>query len=377
MAEYQVFARKPDLTKDFEITRYSKLEMILRFNQSGSWTLSGTGDLPLMTSHGIIVYRDGIEFFSGIIRQDSSQMDADRFLEREWTYKGIDDLGRLSNRIAVPDPINWNFTTTVYDTRTGPAETVILDYVNYNCGQMALTRRQFPNFQVASSSGLGLTTPGNARFTNLLDLIYNIAQRGGSLGYRVHYDSGVGKLIFEVYQPSDLTSKVKFSADFGNLKSFKHQKKAPKANYIIVLGQGSGTSRSSVDVYDQNSIDVWELVETVKDQRNEPDAAKLADWGTAELGKQNAQEGFNFEPNDLPGVGFTFKQDYDLGDLVSVADDGNVLHERVTEVKISVDDQGFESIVPTIGQLKDIPLSTTFEKVDDLENRVDTIETSQ
>ncbi|KPL72255.1 hypothetical protein ADN00_15675 [Ornatilinea apprima] len=375
-AEYRIYSRNPDLTRNSEITRYKRLEFISRFCLGGSWTLSGEGDLPLSVNQGIIIVRNDVEVFSGVVQELETAMDAESFLSRSWTFKGKDDLARIGDRVAVPDPVGWNFSTAAYDTRTGLAEAVILEFVDYNCGPSAIERRRLPNFQVGASSGLGLTVTGNARFDNLLTLIYNLAQMGG-VGYRVRYDSTLGRLVFEVFEPTDRTTEVKFSADFGNLQSFKHKLRAPKANYAIVLGQGEGSSRSNVCVYDNNSISTWGLVEMMKDQRNEPDSAKLQNWGEAELEKKKEQEGYTIVPNELGGVGFTYGVDYFLGDLVSVADEAVVLQETVTEVKFSIDEDGEEKIVPTIGSLKDIPLSNTFERIEDLTDRVNQIETSQ
>lgn len=376
MAEYRLYARNADLSKDYEIANYSELEYVSKYCLAGRWKLTGQGEIPLTYQHGIFVERDGIIVFSGQVRKIEKEMNASQAIERKWVVSGIDDLGRLSERIAHPDPSGLTITLQQYDTRTGPAETVILAYVAANCGTSAVAARQFANFQTATSSGRGSTVTGNARFFDLLDFIYNLARQGG-VGYRVRYDGTLNKLVFEVSMPTDRTNSVMFSTEFGNLQNFKYSLSGPKANFIWVLGQDTATSRGYASATDATSVSNWGRIEAVKDQRNEPDDAKLADWGAQEIEENKEQEGFGVTTLSLGEVGFTYNVDYFLGDLVSIADDGQVLKETVTEVSVKLKSNGEEVVIPTIGTMPDVPLRATMDKITDLEKRVKKIEVSQ
>lgn len=376
MAEYRLFARNADLSKDSEIANYSELEYVSKYCLAGRWKLSGSGEIPLTYQQGIFIERDGVIVFGGLVRKIEKEMNALQAIDRKWTVSGIDDLGRLNERVAHPDPSGLTITLQQYDTRTGAAETVILAYVAANCGTSAVAARQFASFQTATSSGRGSTITGNARFFDLLDFIYNLAKQGG-VGYRVRYDSGLNNLVFEITMPTDRTNSVMFSTEFGNLQNFKYSLSGPKANFIWVLGQDTSTSRGYASATDAASVSNWGRIEAVKDQRNEPDDAKLADWGAQEIEENKEQEGFGTTTLALGEVGFIYSVDYSLGDLVSIADDGQVLEETVTEVNVKLKSNGEEVITPTIGKMIDVPLRATMDKISDLEKRVEKIEVSQ
>jgi hypothetical protein len=376
MADYRLFARNPDLSKDSEIANYSELEYVSKYCLAGRWKLSGQGEIPLTYQQGIFVERDGQVVFSGLVRKIEKEMNAAQAIDRKWTVTGIDDLGRLNERVAHPDPGGLTITLQTYDTRTGAAETVITNYVSYNCGALAVAARQFANFQTATSSGRGSTVTGNARFFDLLDFIYNLAKQGG-VGYQVRYDSGLNRLVFEITMPTDRTNSVMFSTEFGNLQQFKYTLSGPKVNFVWVLGQDTTISRGYASATDANSVTNWGRIEAVKDQRNEPDDAKLAEWGAQEIAENKEQEGFGMTTLPLGEVGFVYSVDYFLGDLVSVADDGQVLEDTVTEVNVKLKSNGEEIITPTIGKMPDVPLRATLDKITDLEKRVEKIEVSQ
>lgn len=377
MANYRIFTRNPDLAKDAEITNFASLEYISRFNQPGAWKMSGFGQSPFNLRQGIIIERDGQTVFTGIVRQAFKRMDADNFIRQSWTYSGVDDLARIAERMAHPDPANLTITAQAYDVRTGPAETVILNYVDANCGLSAHISRRFPVFQVASTLGRGPTITGSARFNNLLDFIYSLSQLAGVIGFRVRLDEITNNLVFETFMPANLSNSVVFSSDFGNLQNFTYMFRAPEANVVYMLGQGTGTTRAYHVGTNQASVDLWGRLEMVKDQRNEPDAARLQTWAEAELNKAGEQNGFSVVPLALGSVGFVYGLDYNLGDLVTVSDDGISISERITEIAVNLDENGNVTIIPTIGMLKDIPLKNTFEAIEDLDDRVTRMEASQ
>ena len=82
MSEYRIFSRNPDLTKNLEITDFKTLELVSRWCRSGSWNMKGEGLCPFDPSKGIIVEKDGVQIFSGIVRKIEKEMTADQFISR-------------------------------------------------------------------------------------------------------------------------------------------------------------------------------------------------------------------------------------------------------------------------------------------------------
>lgn len=373
MPEYNVYLRGLDNQPEDLLSTFTSLDFVSRFNRPGSWKMTGEGTCPFTAGRGLIVSRDGNWIFSGQVDNIKKDMSGSTAITRTWEASGIDDLGRLAYRIAHTDPVNLTTNTYVYDTRTGSAETVIKNYVNYNCGPNAVLSRRFSNFVISASGGKGLTITGNARYFNLLEYINSLAILGGGLGIQVVYNASK-QLEFQTFEPVDLSDNVKFSADFGNLEAFTYKQKAPKSNCTLVLGQGSGTSRSAFAAGDNTSISTWGLIESLKDQRNEPDSAKLSDWANADLAKNQAQEGYSVTPQSIGQVGFIYSVDYGLGSLVTVADNNIALVQRVTEASFTLDQNGDEVFKPVVGNIPITPMSNVFDRIENAEERLDQIE---
>lgn len=374
MTDLRIYKRNSDLERTDEITVFGNLEFIKSFNASGKWKMSGFGSLPLNKNQGIILELDDESIFYGIVKTISKDtVNRNGNMLSTWEISGIDDLARLSHRHVLPDPVTLDFSTSAYDTRTGSAGSVIVQYVDYNCGLNAVASRRFSKFQVEPSS-LGATITGKARFQNLLSYISDLAILGGGLGFKVIYDEDIDRLIFLVYQPVDRSDSVKFSVDFGNVKEFSYREDSPEGNYIVALGQGTGTTRSYAIQQDSNSISEWGLIEYIKDQRNEPDSAKLSSWALAELDKRKAVQGFSVVPTDISGVAFAFGKDYDLGDIVTMTDEVITLQASISEVITTISENGVIKTKPVLGDIKTNPLAKTFSRIQDIENRINVLE---
>ncbi|MDF2792062.1 MAG: hypothetical protein K0S80_5164 [Neobacillus sp.] len=258
---------------------------------------------------GIIVKKDGLPLFSGTItsRKRSFSSNSDII-----AFAGKDDNNYLAARLAYPVP-SADFSLSDYDVRTGPAETIMKQYVDINAGPNApITGRRI--FSIEADAGLGSIVTGRARFDKLIDLLSSLALSGGGLGFRV-VQVGV-QLQFQVYQPQDKTRSAFFSPLLGNLSSFEYSNDDPEANMVIVGGGGEGTSRIIRWKQDSESIVDYSRFETFVDQRNTSDEAELNQVLDEELTNKSAKNSFNFIPIDTPQL--AFNRDYRLGDKVSI-----------------------------------------------------------
>jgi len=376
MTDLRIYKRNSNLEIIDEITVYKNLEFIKAFNAPGKWKMTGFGSVPFSKNQWLVIEQDDESLFYGIVKAISKDtVNQNGKMLSTWEITGLDSLAILSHRHALPDPVTLNFSTSEYDTRTGSAGSVIVQYVDYNCGSNAVASRQFGKFQVEASS-LGATITGKARFQNLLSFISDLAILGGGLGFKVVYDKILDKLVFKVYQPADRSNSVKFSVDFGNVQEFSYREEAPEGNYIVALGQGEGIARYYSIQQDADSITDWGLIEYIKDQRNEPDSTKLSSWALAELEKRKAVQGFSVVPTDVSGVSFAFGTDYDLGDIVTMTDDEITLQANISEVITTISENGVIKTKPVLGDIKTIPLAKTFSRIKDIENRINLLENS-
>ncbi|MFS0822180.1 siphovirus ReqiPepy6 Gp37-like family protein [Bacillus sp. 1P02SD] len=401
---YQIYIRDSNYKRIGEITEFTKLELIPRFNAVGSFVL----DIPTDTmaakelikpKYGIIVKRDGKTLFSGTVtgRHRSFTVKGDTL-----TIIGKDDMKVLAETLALPDP-NGDLNSQAYDVRTGKASTIMMEYVDYNCGPKALPERR--KIVLGNDVGLGNIVQGRARFHNLIEFLSSLALKGGGLGFNVV--QGENGLEFDVYQLEDKTKAAFFSPLLGNLASFEYSQNNPEANFIVVGGGGEGKERILLTKNDNSSIAKFGRIETFVDRRDTTEVDELHQSLDEELINKAEQNAFLFTPIDTPQL--SFGRDYNLGDKVSVVltmpnevvdietiyyfisayqavpvdverlrkvqEKFEVIQDIVREVKITIDSNG-ETIIPVVGteESNKSNILGIFDKQRKLEKRINNLE---
>jgi hypothetical protein len=340
-------ARDAALRRLDEIDDFTSLTMPLRFNRTSDWTLILDGDsvgASLLTeTGGLIVTRDGETLLSGPVRKITRTLLDGRSTV---TVTGVDDTVWLDRRLAVPVPAGPPYTSAAYHTVNGVAETVMRTYVDSNLGPSAIAARRLARLGLAADGLRGTSVKGSARFTMLLELLQALALSGGDLGFRI-VQSGEA-LVFEVYEPADMTATAIFSVDFGNLVGYEYQTTVPQANYIYVGGGGEGTARVIVEGGDTASIDVHQRIEaSFRDRRDTEDTATLEQQRAETLLETQAQTSLSITPIDTDAV--SFGTHYGLGDRVTVVIDGVEVQDVVREVLLTLTPDGGEVLTPTLG----------------------------
>jgi hypothetical protein len=313
---YNIYIRDSNLKRIGEITDYSRLELIPRFNAVGSFIL----DLPTATvaarelvkaKYGIVVKKDGQTIFSGTVKGRRRVFNS---TEDTLTLTGKDDNQFLDTRLAYPVP-GGDFSLSAYDVRTGATETVMKQFVDYNAGLNALPERRI--LTIEPDKSLGGIVVGRGRFHTLLELLQKLAissPEWGELGFRVLQ---VGdELQFQVYHPQDRTRTAFFSPLLGNLASFEYSSDTPESNYVLVGGGNEGVARIILQKGDSTSIAKYGRYESFVDQRNTSDETELNQSLNEELVSKSEKNNFNFTPIDTPQL--AFGRDYILGDKVSI-----------------------------------------------------------
>lgn len=313
MVKYNLYVRDQYFNRVAEIENYQSLTLKPQFNLVGTWILT----LPMNSSAafelvkpkaGIIVVRDGVTIFSGPVMQKQRKWSKD---EDTLTINGYDDNVVLQHFIALPTQIGPPYNAD-YDVRTGPAETILKQYVDVNIGSGAQSNRKL-DITIETDQARGSAVTGNARFNTLLDLCGTLALAGGGLGFRVVQNGSA--LQFQVYQPTDKTKSVIFSPLLGNLIDFDYTETHPQANYIIAGGTGQGASRTTQENGDSESIVTYGRIEEFLDQRDTTDLTQLQQAISAELSQKANQTNLSMTAVDTDGMAFI--DDYNLGDKVT------------------------------------------------------------
>lgn len=247
-----------------------------------------------------------------------------------------------------------------YSTKAGPADTILAEYADEQCGSIASSARQFPNFQVGIPSGLGAAAGRRLRYENLLEVFQDVANQSS-------IDFIISRLTASVLRLTvapigtdktrarnyPLTPFVELNPIRGNLSdpSLLLDRK-DEQNYVYALAQGPGENRI---VFQSQGLGVsdspYNRIEFTTDIRTAErgDSLTIATQARSALYEKQAKREFTFKPNGTE-PGNIYRLDWDIGDTVTCAWDDTVLDLRIREVEISLNSSG-ETITPTLEPL--------------------------
>lgn len=184
-----------------------------------------------------------------------------------------------------------------------------------------------------------------------------------NLGFRVRPDFKEKVYYFEVYAGVDHSKnqtgnkRVIFSEVYRNLNKATYTSNSQNyKTHAIIFGDGEGAARTIMTATIDAEADGWQRRELMVDARDiSRDGLTTAQYQQALIQRGNeklAECGIVecLEANTLPFVNFAYKEDYDLGDIVTVNKKAWSLEvdKRITEIQEIYENGGF-SIVPTFG----------------------------
>jgi len=328
-------------------------KFIVRHNNVGYWFVKLPASSPLVGSlrtpgFGLVVTGPGGVIISGpTISAELVQTQDD--LQGVWFIGGRDDSRVLEERLAYPQPGNADVATqnVSNDVRTGASETVMKAYVDANLVSGPAVRA-VAFLTVAADGGLGATVRGNARFSNLQTLLYDLAQSGG-LGYTV---AQVGsELVFDVYSPVDRSATIRLDVENGKLSSSKYAYEAPALTRAIVAGAGEAVDRLFIESVTSDSVaaeGTWgRRIESFVDDRGTDDAAQLAQAGFEAL-VDNGKTRVVMEVNPSDTNTMLYGSDWGLGDTITVVANNVEATAVVYEIGLSVQADGVY-LLATVG----------------------------
>ena len=320
-------------------------EFILRHNEVGSWKVnlhstSTMADLLRTPGYGLIVTGpDGVIMSGPMLSASLVQSQDD--VEGGWTIEGVDDSVILTERLAYPDPAEGDVTaqTSAYDTRNDVVETVLKEYVDANLvsGPAA---RVVSDLIVATDLGRGETVYGSARFDKMQDLFYGLGQTGG-VGFTVEQQGN--SLVFDVYEPVDRSTFIRFDIDNGRLTSADYSYSAPSVTRAIVGGAGEQVERLFYEGTLTQSTDAETLwgrrIESFLDARTTQDSAEFAQQATeALIDDGKTRVAMTVTPTD--NATMLFGSEWGLGDTITVTVNEIVATAVVYTVALSIQSDG-------------------------------------
>lgn len=226
--------------------------------------------------------------------------------------------------------------------------------------KLAHTPEIVPRMAYGALQGYTERVEFQATYKNALSHMEKIARASG-LGFRVVPDFKEKILTYEVYKGKNRTAgqrenpRVIFSETYNNLNRTKYTYNDELyKTKVIVGGDGEGKNRAYVTVGGGSGLDLREVFLDAKDinreeMTQEQYLAALRARGEEYL-KTSCQIAECFESEAEAEVNFIYKQDYDLGDIVTVKKKSwNITTDlRITELK-EVYEFGGMYVVPTFG----------------------------
>jgi hypothetical protein len=287
------------------------------------------------------------------------------------TLVGADYLAILANRICYPDPtVAWSAQKPGNQSViiSGPLETAIKYFVNYNVGPAAIAGRKFPLLDIATDQRRGPPAGVNysVNFTsgqslNLMEVIRAlIAQAYGAagVGMGVQITQNGNRLLFDVYLNPDKTATATFSESLGNLTSVSLSLTDPTCTDALVQGATPMTKVDGVTpdptahsfITATTSSTPWTKIEHYVNDANESIPNNLNTAAQNEINAGARGPNLNTTTTDSPYL--VFGRDYHIGDKVTVEVRPGVTYtDIVSSVTLSVDagQSPVVGVVPVIG----------------------------
>lgn len=364
---YAIFQRANDGTLVRMLPEYTRLHALLTLNNAGKWELSNTSRdvCPFEPNSGILVARNNIAFFGGILTEIQDDLDAKTGLHK-WQISGVTDLGILGRRVCYVSPSDGSTTTHSHYEDTGYLSQVVETLIRKNIGTLALSDRREPIIMNNNVTPFGSPVSISLRFQNLLKAVTTIAT-ANYYNIRPVWDQDNQKVYFELFTGRDLTDSIIFTEQLSNITASEYIASSPEGNWIIAGGKGEMTQRAFGYASDPDSISEWGRIEKFQDGRNQDDVDTYADETLRD--KSGNCVGYSVEVSDSDTAP-QFGKDYDLGDYVGMKVHGQFVTAQVQQVEIEVQ-EGIETISPKFGTVAIGKFKNIFQQLSSLRQDVD------
>lgn len=342
-----------------QLATWARIEGVARMNDVGGWTVTFAASDPaaglaLAAQAGVVITRDDRVISTGPVRDIEIEHDRDG----TWvTISGPDDMCILADRVAKAEPTVEGpaYVGSRYDARTGPASTILRQFVAANAAGAATPDRQVAGLTIDADPTVGQSMTEKARYTNLLRLCRRIARRSNpDIIFRVQHgdrSSGTWRLAEQaamtIDAARDRTDTVIWTEQLGGIDRWTWRAAAPEATWVIDGGDIDAGHRLIAEAGDPAALAAWGRIEQFKDDRQIDNYAELAASIAETVDKIATSTSFEVDLGDGPGPP-GWGTDWDLGDRITVSIAGRTFTERIREIGWSVDETG-EHVAPKIG----------------------------
>ena len=257
--------------------------------------------------------------------------------------------------------VSGRFLSSYMDRRLIRPKVVYSGTVEAAMRQLLMGAVTLPGVTLGPLNGFEETVSFQATYKNLLTYEEKLS-KCSDIAFRFRPDFEAKAIFFETYKGTDHTAgqmenqRIIFSETYDNLEKAEYQENDQlEKTTVYIGGQGQGDERVIVSFGEEfTGMERRELFVDARDLAKE--SGMSADTYTEKLlqrGREAQAENRLIESFDceiLPDGNFTYRRDYDLGDIVTVRKKawGITRDLRITEVQ-EIYEQGAMKIVPVFG----------------------------
>jgi hypothetical protein len=366
----------PDLKPLAPLTTWNSIDATptLRDNGTGSFTIPANETVyNLLTGTGnrIHLYYQGRIFLAGPIT--SVEITEEGGVPGLLTCAWVSDMTWLGRRLTYPSPSKSATDTTqpvnyvVTDTN---AETVLRDLVDKNIGPSALAERRLPKLvlETVHSPLLGSTVSVTAPMSQTLkdSLVAAAVASTPNLAFDVVLDDTVPQLVFRVWQPGDLSNRIRYTKGLNNLRSVDITSTTPTVT-VAIVGAEATTTTTDTDTgdttekpgkvwerSDADAVTAWGRMETWVSSTADTDATAAAQDSQSQqdgdLAVLNGSQSVQATAEVVDSPGRQYGIDYPLGATVGVNPTiGDPITQTVQSVTLHAEPQAGVTVIPDFG----------------------------
>ena len=211
---------------------------------------------------------------------------------------------------------------------TDKGEIVLRNLIKDQCGSGAESKRQLPitNTIPASADAIGKVYSVSENFSNLYEVCKTIATQS-EIGWRMSFS---GALTLEVFSGQDLSQTVRFDTNYESLANGEFSDSSESySNAIYIGGKGQNDDR---DIYEGEDgtpegfdrFESWDNQSslTVESEYEAEALSMLTQYGQT----------LTMNGNGLAKCPYVFREQYDIGDTVTVAFSGKSAKAQILSI---------------------------------------------
>ena len=295
--------------------------------QAGQFTITINYNIPnaLLFERGLFVQIGNNPYDFGEILTIQDSIGEDGKGSQLRTITGYDARYILKRRVIK------NMNSNGLWVMTAKGELCLRNLINDQCGTNAEAKRQLPiiNTIPSAENAIGKTYSVSEQFTNLYEVCKTIATQS-EIGWRIKFDN---TLTLEVYSGEDLSQTVQFSTSFDSLANGEFSDSSNSfSNAIYVGGKGQNDDR---DIYEGEDVqsgtpsglgrfESWDNQSSMTTE-SEYEAEALS--MLSQYGQTLTMQG-----NGLAKCPYIFREQYDIGDIITVAFSGKSAKAQILSV---------------------------------------------